>query len=236
MKEEKMTSKGRKIFGEVWMACPRAIHYFDFTPTRWLRCHFRHCIRLSGIALVSYRVDNQPILTTLRVRSDWSWQLNWIALYWWENDLPSHVDVGDVVVGDVNWMPKSWCVFHTIYLDHLVCYSLGLRVYKLSLTMFNEIPFQVALLVGFVVIVGGVVLLMKQRQTAKKSKRGATKAVKKAPTASPTIVRSVAKETGSVKTPGGRRSARIARKSLGHDDWERPFDLCFSSMGMFILH
>ncbi len=88
----------------------------------------------------------------------------------------------------------------------------------MSLTIFNEITFQVALLVGVVVIVGGVVLLMKQRQSAKKSKRGATKAVKVAPVASPTIVRSVAKETGSVKTPGGRRSARIARKSLGHED------------------
>lgn len=73
------------------------------------------------------------------------------------------------------------------------------------------------MLVGAAVIAVGLVVLTRLRQTAKKTKSGAKKALK-VPASSPTSVRNVATETGSVKTPGGRRSARIARKSLGHND------------------
>jgi hypothetical protein len=66
MKEEMtdVTSKGREIFGEVWMACPRAIH-LDFTPTYGfviisaILSPMQPLHRLPGIALVSHRVINQ---------------------------------------------------------------------------------------------------------------------------------------------------------------------------------
>lgn len=74
------------------------------------------------------------------------------------------------------------------------------------------------MLVGAAVIIVGLVIIMRQRQMASKPKRTAKKAIKVTPAPSPTSLKSVATGTGSVKTPGGRRSARIARKSLGHDD------------------
>ena len=79
-------------------------------------------------------------------------------------------------------------------------------------------PSKVALLVGAAVLAVGLVVLMRQRQTSKKSKRGTKKALKVTPASSPTSEKNVATGTGSVKTPGGRRSARIARKSLEHND------------------
>ncbi len=91
--------------------------------------------------------------------------------------------------------------------------------YLVLFSMSGIYPFtQIALLIGAAVIAVGLVVLMKQRQTGKKSKRGTKKAVKEMSASSPAIVRKVATGTGSVKTPGGRRSARIARKSLEHDD------------------
>ena len=90
---------------------------------------------------------------------------------------------------------------------------------QMSLTLMIYLLFyplnQVGLLVLLAAVVGGVVY-MKQNAPEKKLKAKRTP-MKKSPydtVSSPTVTRKAAKGTGSVKTPSGRRSARIARKSL----------------------
>ena len=81
--------------------------------------------------------------------------------------------------------------------------------------LFFTSPNQVGLLVLLAALVGGAVY-MKQNAPQKKPKAKRTP-LKKSPydtVSSPTVTRKAAKGTGSVKTPAGRRSARIARKSL----------------------
>lgn len=93
----------------------------------------------------------------------------------------------------------------------------------------------VALIVSVAVIVVGLLVLMKQQKPAKTPKvqvpgpgRGAAPGheprpqkmpVKTSPLPeSPALTKKVATGTGSVRTPAGRRSARLARKNLEHND------------------
>mmetsp|Transcript_5462 Transcript_5462/g.12452 ORF Transcript_5462/g.12452 Transcript_5462/m.12452 type:complete len:95 (+) Transcript_5462:71-355(+) len=84
----------------------------------------------------------------------------------------------------------------------------------------------VALLVGAAVIAVGLVLMNQQKvgKTPTKRAQGRPKNTPtpvKSPTTppqSPTVTKKIATGTGSVRTPAGRRSARIARKSLEHND------------------
>ena len=78
-----------------------------------------------------------------------------------------------------------------------------------------------ALLVAVAAIIGGVLYMKQQQNQAKPKQRGRPKkaAAPTTPTApsthtSPKIAKRTARGTGSVQTPSGRRSARIARKSI----------------------
>ncbi len=72
---------------------------------------------------------------------------------------------------------------------------------------------QIALLVGVAIVVVG--LVMMKRNKAKAAKLRNTKATLQAPApASPHMEKKIATQIGSVHTPSGRRSARLARKSL----------------------
>eukprot|EP00581_Thalassiosira_minuscula_P003651 CAMPEP_0183739264 /NCGR_PEP_ID=MMETSP0737-20130205/56619_1 /TAXON_ID=385413 /ORGANISM="Thalassiosira miniscula, Strain CCMP1093" /LENGTH=100 /DNA_ID=CAMNT_0025974021 /DNA_START=22 /DNA_END=324 /DNA_ORIENTATION=+ len=89
-----------------------------------------------------------------------------------------------------------------------------------------------ALIVGVIVIVGGLVWSMKLGKQQKKRHQLEQKAAKTPtkqrskktlvkstpPSKSSKVTRLVANGTGSVRTPAGRRSARLARKSLEHND------------------
>ena len=73
--------------------------------------------------------------------------------------------------------------------------------------------YQVALLVGALVIAVGAALMNKQKGGKKKGK-SKKKATVSSTVMSPKQTRKIAKNSGSVATPSGRRSARLARKSL----------------------
>ena len=64
----------------------------------------------------------------------------------------------------------------------------------------------------------GVAFMKLSKPVKKKGGRPKKTPTKESPPTSPTVTRKAAKGTGSVKTPAGRRPARIARKSLEHDD------------------
>eukprot|EP00580_Thalassiosira_gravida_P012440 CAMPEP_0201651066 /NCGR_PEP_ID=MMETSP0493-20130528/42365_1 /ASSEMBLY_ACC=CAM_ASM_000838 /TAXON_ID=420259 /ORGANISM="Thalassiosira gravida, Strain GMp14c1" /LENGTH=105 /DNA_ID=CAMNT_0048127329 /DNA_START=58 /DNA_END=375 /DNA_ORIENTATION=+ len=95
----------------------------------------------------------------------------------------------------------------------------------------------VALLVGAAVVAVGLLVLTNQQKKTKQlqkreapspSRNGKTSpppppSPKKTPTKSTPpraakMTRSLATGSGSVRTPAGRRSARLARKSLEHND------------------
>ncbi|KAL7533967.1 hypothetical protein ACHAWF_004677, partial [Thalassiosira exigua] len=78
----------------------------------------------------------------------------------------------------------------------------------------------VPLLVGLVVVIGGLYFMRhKAAETTKRSSRSPKASSKSSPRPqSPTVTKKVATGTGSVSTPAGRRSARLARKSLEHND------------------
>ena len=75
-----------------------------------------------------------------------------------------------------------------------------------------------ALLVAVAAIIGGVLYMKQQQNQAKPKQRGRPKkaAAPASPSThtSPKIAKRTARGTGSVQTPSGRRSARIARKSI----------------------
>ena len=82
---------------------------------------------------------------------------------------------------------------------------------------------KIALLVGISVVAVGVLVMLKQQKAAKGQSKKSTpvKAPKAStPVKSPNaaVTRRIAKGEGSVRTPAGRRSARLARKSLEHND------------------
>eukprot|EP00585_Thalassiosira_rotula_P010728 CAMPEP_0196133850 /NCGR_PEP_ID=MMETSP0910-20130528/2892_1 /TAXON_ID=49265 /ORGANISM="Thalassiosira rotula, Strain GSO102" /LENGTH=102 /DNA_ID=CAMNT_0041393605 /DNA_START=98 /DNA_END=406 /DNA_ORIENTATION=+ len=92
----------------------------------------------------------------------------------------------------------------------------------------------VALLVSAAVVAVGLLVLTNQQKKTKQpqkrealtpSRPGKTSpppspppSPKKTPPRAARMTRSLATGTGSVRTPAGRRSARIARKSLEHND------------------
>ena len=76
-----------------------------------------------------------------------------------------------------------------------------------------------ALLVAVATIIGGVLYMKQQQQKQAMPKKRGPKKKSAASTnppshTSPKIVKKTARGTGSVQTPAGRRSARIARKSM----------------------
>ena len=72
-----------------------------------------------------------------------------------------------------------------------------------------------ALLVGLVVALSAGAVYLKQQQKTKKKATNRPKM--EVPAVSPAQTRKVAKKEGSVTTPAGRRSARIARKMVHND-------------------
>ncbi|KAL3795570.1 hypothetical protein ACHAW5_008765 [Stephanodiscus triporus] len=74
-----------------------------------------------------------------------------------------------------------------------------------------DTPIVVALLVGVAVIAVGLVIMKRNKAKANRNKR----AKYQAPASeSPIMKKKIATGIGSVQTPSGRRSARLARKSM----------------------
>ncbi|KAL3823613.1 hypothetical protein ACHAXA_005594 [Cyclostephanos tholiformis] len=94
--------------------------------------------------------------------------------------------------------------------EERACIQRQMTVMELKL----DDPILVALLVGVAVIVVGLLIMKSYKSRAIANQRNKKVKYEPPPKDSPKLKKKIATGIGSVQTPSGRRSARLARKSL----------------------
>lgn len=92
-----------------------------------------------------------------------------------------------------------------------LCLTASFSLKKHFIDVYRTFIRQIALLVGVVVVAAGLAYMISKK--SKKKGGGRKKLTVATASSSPKARKKIATGIGSVQTPSGRRSARIARKS-----------------------